>query len=224
MRRMTSVLISLSAVLAAAASAAPVAAAAPQADRPAAVPSGWEAVDGAELGRISGEKDALQAPSATADGLSASADEPELLAVQSVRNGKFAATELNYTAPNTGVLRARSAAYGGAWEGFAFEWDAVTETYALKSLANNLYVAVEKNYTGNAQNVLRARSATAGGWERFEMFYNAELDHYALRSTLNGLFVAMENSYTGSLQYVLRARSTDITGAWEEFVLHDISA
>ncbi|MEU8679279.1 hypothetical protein [Streptomyces sp. NPDC048560] len=221
---MTSVLLSLSAVLAAAALGAPVAGAAPQADRPAAVPSGWEAVDGAELARITGEAESLRAPSATGEALSASADEPELLAVQSVRNGKFTATELNYAAPNTGALRARSAAYGGAWEGFAFEWDATTETYALKSLANNLYVAVEKNFTGSAQNVLRARSASAGGWERFEMYHNAELDHYALRSTLNGLFVTMENSYTGSLQYVLRARSADITGAWETFVLYDISA
>ncbi|MFC9244902.1 hypothetical protein ACFT7S_12960 [Streptomyces sp. NPDC057136] len=221
---MTSVLLSLSALLAASASTAPMAGAAPQADRPAAVPSGWEAVDGAELARITGETDALRAPSATADGLSATAEEPDLLAMQSVRNGQFVATELNYTAPNTGVLRARSAEYGGAWEGFAFEWDALTETYALRSLANNRYVAVEKNFTGSAQNVLRARSTSVSGWERFTVFHNEELGHWALQSTLNGLFVTMENSYTGSLQYALRARSTAITGAWEEFVLYDISA
>ncbi|MFD3651866.1 hypothetical protein [Streptomyces sp. NPDC058620] len=221
---MTSVLLSLSALVAASAMTAPVAGAAPQADRPAAVPSGWEAVDGAELARIAGEAESLRAPSATGEGLTTSAEEPELLAMQSVRNGRFTATELNYAAPNTGVLRARSAAYGGAWEGFAFEWDATTETYALKSLANNLYVAVEKNFTGSAQNELRARSTSAGGWERFVVYYNEDLGHWALQSTLNGLFVTMENSYTGSLQYVLRARSADITGAWEEFVLHDISA
>ncbi|WP_173317509.1 fascin domain-containing protein [Streptomyces fulvorobeus] len=220
---MTSVLVSLSALLAASAMTAPVAGAVPQADRPAAVPGGWEAVDGAELARITGETGALRAP-ATGERLSASAEEPELMALQSVRNGLFAATELNYGPPSTGVVRARSAAYGGAWEGFAFEWDETTETYAMRSLANNLYVAVEKNYTGSAKNVLRARSAGAGGWERFHVYYNEELGHWALQSTLNGLFVTMENGYTGSLQYVLRARSAEITGAWEEFVFYDIAS
>ncbi|MFC5174131.1 fascin domain-containing protein [Streptomyces mutomycini] len=221
---MTSVFLSLSAVLAASAVASPAAGAAPAADRPAAVPSGWEAVDGTGLTRITGEAGARQAPSATGDEASTAAVEPELLALQSARNGRFTATEVNYAAPNTGVLRARSAEVGGAWEGFAFEWDEASETYALKSLANNRYVAVEKNYTGTAQNVLRARSTSAGGWERFVLYYNEQLDRWALQSTLNGLFVAMENGYSGSLQYALRARSTEITGSWEEFTLYDIGA
>lgn len=221
---MTSVLLSLSALLAASALTAPVAGADPRADRPAAVPSGWEAVNGAELARRAEETTARRAPSVAADGVSAAAAEPELTAMQSARNGQFVATEVNYAAPNTGVLRARSAQIGGAWEGFAFEWNETTQTYALRSLANDRYVAVEKNFTGSAQNVLRARSTSAGGWEQFVVYYNEGLDRWALQSTLNGLFVTMENSYTGSLQYALRARSAEITGSWEEFVLYNLGA
>ncbi|MFD0052824.1 hypothetical protein ACFVHR_03760 [Streptomyces sp. NPDC127168] len=224
MSRTTSVLLSLSALVAASALAAPAAAAAPVGDRPAAAPAGWEAVDASALARITDDADARRAPLAAGDSASAAAAEPELLAVQSVRNNRFVATEVNYPAPNTGVQRARSAEFGGSWESFAFEWDEATQTYALRSLANNRYVAVEKNYTGSAQNVLRARSTSVGGWERFVLFYNESLDRYALQSTLNGLFVTMENGYTGSLQYALRARSAEITGSWEEFVLYDIGA
>ncbi|MFD4262550.1 hypothetical protein ACFWR9_34235 [Streptomyces sp. NPDC058534] len=68
--------------------------------------------------------------------------------MQSVRNNRFVATEVNYPAPNTGVQRARSAEFGGSWESFAFEWDEATQTYAL-----------------------RARSTSVGGWERFVLFY-----------------------------------------------------
>jgi hypothetical protein len=221
---MTSVLLSLSAVLATSALTVPAAVAAPGADRPASVPAGWEAVDAADLARIGTETDARRAPLAAEEGASAAAAEPELLALQSARNDRFVATEVNYAAPNTGVLRARSAEFGGSWEGFAFEWDEASQTYALRSLANNRYIAVEKNYTGSAQNVLRARSTSVGGWERFVLYYNESLDRWALQSTLNGLFVTMENSYTGSLQYALRARSAEITGSWEEFTLYDISA
>jgi hypothetical protein len=223
-RRTTSVLLSLSALLATSALAAPVATAAPNADRPAGAPAGWEAVDAAGLARITGEADARKAPLAAGDSAAVAAEEPELLAVQSARNGRYVATEVNYTAPNTGVQRARSAEFGGSWESYAFEWDEASQTYALRSLANNRYVAVEKNYTGSAQNVLRARSTSVGGWERFVLYYNEDLDRWALQSTLNGLFVTMENSYTGSLQYALRARSTEVTGSWEEFVLYDIGA
>ncbi|MFF9688791.1 hypothetical protein [Streptomyces sp. NPDC014623] len=224
MRRITSVFLSLSAVLAASVLASPAAGAAPLAGRPAAVPSGWEAVDGAELARISGEAATRRTPLTAGDGLSTTAAETGLLALQSARNGQFVATEMNYAAPNTGVLRARSAEVGGAWEGFGFEWDEASQTYAVKSLANNRYVAVEKNFTGSAQNVLRARSTSAGGWERFVLYHNEVLDRWALQSTLNGLFVAMENSYTGTLQYSLRARSTEITGSWEEFALYGLGA
>ncbi|MET9594366.1 hypothetical protein ABZY45_26065 [Streptomyces sp. NPDC006516] len=219
---MTSVFLSLSALLATSALAAPMAGAAPADAGPAAVPSGWETVDGTELARVAGQAETPKAT--TRDGVSATAEEPELLALQSARNGRFTATEVNYAAPNAGALRARSTEVGGSWEGFAFEWDEASATYALRSLANDQYVAVEKNYTGSAQNVLRARSASVGGWERFYLYYNEDLDRYALQSTLNGLFVAMENGYTGSLQYALRARSTAITGSWEEFSLYDISA
>ncbi|MFE2275895.1 hypothetical protein ACFXAE_01200 [Streptomyces sp. NPDC059454] len=219
---MTPVLLSLSALLAASAWTAPAAGAAPQADRPTAVPSGWEKVDAAELTHIARNTDARQAPLAAGDDVSAQAEEPELLAVQSLRNDRFVATEKTYPAPDTGVLRARSAEYNGSWEGFAFEWDETTGTYALKSLANNLYVAVEKNYTGSAQNELRARSTSVGGWERFVLYYNESQDRWALQSTLNGLFVTMENSYTGSLQYVLRARSGEIAG-WQEFNLYSLA-
>ncbi|MER5556578.1 hypothetical protein ABT001_33840 [Streptomyces sp. NPDC002793] len=219
---MTSVFLSLSAVLAASVLASPVAGATPVADRPATVPSGWVAVDGAELARTAEGADTRKAPLAAGDSVSTVAAEPELLALQSARNEQFVATEINYAAPNTGALRARSADVGGAWEGFGFEWDETSQTYAIKSLANNRYVAVEKNYTGSTQNILRARSTSAGGWERFVLFYNEGLDRYALQSTLNGLFVTMENSYTGSLQYTLRARSAEITGSWEEFVLYEL--
>jgi hypothetical protein len=224
---MTSTLLSLTALLTASALAAPMAGAAPQNDRPAgaaatAIPAGWEKVDGSDLAHVSGASDRQQAPTASGRTASVQADEIVNLAMKSVRNGKFTATEVNYAAPNTGVLRARSAEGLGAWEGFAFEWDEATQTYALKSLGNNLYVAVEKNFTGKSQNMLRARSTTAGSWERFELYEHVDLDLFALRSTVNGLFVAMENNYTGSLQYTLRARSADVNGAWEEFELYGL--
>ncbi|MFE1366459.1 hypothetical protein ACFW84_19775 [Streptomyces anulatus] len=228
---MTSALLSLSALLTASVLAAPAAGATPHIDRPAGVPAGWERVAGADLTHItgaSGRQQSLSAPgrqqplSGSGGSASAPADESGPLAIKSMRNGKFTATEVNYAAPNTGVLRARSTAVTGAWESFAFEWDEAGQTFAIKSLANNRYVAVEKNFTGQAQNTLRARSTTAGGWERFEVFHNEDLNLYALRSTLNNLFVAMENSYTGSLQYTLRARSADVTGSWEQFDLYNI--
>ncbi|MGQ4716223.1 fascin domain-containing protein [Streptomyces anulatus] len=219
---MTSALLSLSALLTASALAAPAAGAAPHNDRPAGVPAGWERVAGADLTHITGASGRQQPLSGSGGSAYAPADESGPLAIKSMRNGKFTATEVNYAAPNTGVLRARSTAVTGAWESFAFEWDEADQTYAIKSLANNRYVAVEKNFTGQAQNTLRARSATAGGWERFEVYHNEDLNLYALRSTLNNLFVAMENSYTGSLQYTLRARSADVTGSWEQFDLYNI--
>ncbi|MEU6954790.1 hypothetical protein [Streptomyces sp. NPDC045714] len=222
MRRTTSALLSLSALLTASVLAAPVAGAVPRDDRPADVPAGWERVAGEDLADITGASGRQQSLSGVGRSASAPADESGPLAMKSVRNGKFTATEVNYPAPNTGALRARSTQVTGAWESFAFEWDEASQTYALKSLANNRYVAVEKNFTGQAQNTLRARSTSAGGWERFEVFHNEDLNLYALRSTLNNLFVAMENSYTGSLQYTLRARSADVTGSWEQFDLYNI--
>ncbi|MFF2235869.1 fascin domain-containing protein [Streptomyces anulatus] len=228
---MTSALLSLSALLTASALAAPSAGATPHNDRPAGVPAGWERVAGADLTQITGASGRQQSPSApgrqqplsgSVGSASAPADESGPLALKSMRNGRFTATEVNYAAPNTGALRARSTAVTGAWESFAFEWDEADQTFAIKSLANNRYVAVEKNFTGQAQNTLRARSTTAGGWERFEIYHNEDLNLYALRSTLNNLFVAMENSYTGSLQYTLRARSADVTGSWEQFDLYNI--
>lgn len=226
MRRMTSTLLSLTALLTASTLAAPMAGAAPQNDRPAGAsaagtPAGWEKVDGNDLAHVAAP-DRQQSPTASGRIASAQADETSNLAIKSARNKKFTTTEVNYAAPNTGALRARSTDVVGTWEGFAFEWDKATETYALKSLGNNLYVAVEKNFTGKAQNMLRARSTTAGSWERFELYEHVDLDLYALRSTVNGLFVAMENNYTGSLQYTLRARSADVTGSWEEFELYGI--
>jgi len=217
-RRMTSLLLTLSALVTASALAAPAAGAAPQTGRQAAVPAGWEAVDGDELAAMGGERS-----SAAANGAPSAADEPSLIAMQSVRNGNYVAAEVSYAAPHTGVLRARSADVGG-WESFAFEWDETTQTYALRSAANGRYVAVEKNFTGSARNVLRARSTGVGGWERFVLYHHEGLDRWALQSTLNGLFVTMENDYTGTLRYVLRARSADITGSWEEFNLYGLDA
>ncbi|MBJ6647520.1 hypothetical protein [Streptomyces sp. BSE7-9] len=215
MRRVTTVLLSLGALAATSALSAP-AVAAPQV-APAAVPAGWEKIDGAaELARITEESGDAQTARAAA------APEPTALAVESARNNKFVATEKTYAAPNTGALRARSDVYGGSWEGFTFEWIGEESTFAMKSRANGLYVAVEKNYTGASQNLLRARSASAAGWERFVLYYNETLDRFAIQSELNGLFVAMENSYTGTLQYALRARSTDVSGSWEEFNLYTI--
>jgi hypothetical protein len=213
----------VSALLAGSALVAPAAGAAPATDRPAGVPSGWQAVDAAELERIAGERGALRAPSAAGEKVSALAEE-EVLAIQSVRNSRFVAAEVTYPAPNTGVLRARSAAVGGSWESFGFQYDETTDTWSLRSLANNRYVAVEKNFTGSARNVLRARSTSVGGWERFTLWVHETEQRWALQSELNGMFVTMENNYAGSLQYALRARSTDITGSWEEFVLYDLEA
>lgn len=213
MRRMTPVLLSLSALLAASAWTAPAAGATPQ-----SVPAGWDKVDAAELADMTGDSAARKAPPAD---VSAQAEEPELLAMQSLRNNKFVSTEKTYPAPDTGVLRARTAQYTGSWEGFAFEFDEATGTYALKSLANDRYVAVEKNFTGDAKNELRARSTSVGGWERFVLYHHEDLDRWALQSTLNGMFVTMENNHTGSLQYALRARSTEIAG-WQEFNLYTL--
>ncbi|GAA2952547.1 hypothetical protein ACFQZ0_06010 [Streptomyces erythrogriseus] len=216
MRRVTTVLLSLSALAATSALGAPAVGAAPQA-APAAVPAGWEKIDGAaELARMTEESGDAQTARAAA------APEPTALAVESARNNKFVATEKAYAAPNTAALRARSDVYGGSWEGFTFEWIGEESTFAMKSRANGLYVAVEKNYTGASQNLLRARSTSAAGWERFVLYYNETLDRFAIQSELNGLFVAMENSYTGTLQYALRARSTDVSGSWEEFNLYTI--
>ncbi|MFW6691322.1 fascin domain-containing protein [Streptomyces sp. MAR4 CNX-425] len=178
---------------------------------PAAAPDGWQEVQGTEAaGALGG------APARTA-----AADAQDTIAIQSVTNGRFTTAEVNYAAPHTGVLRARSDRPGG-WETFDLIWDEDTETYALKSKANNRFVAVERNFTGKAANVLRARSTTAGAWERFSLWYNEDLDRWAFRSELNGRFVTMENNYTGSLRYVLRARS-DRPGGWEEFALYDRS-
>jgi hypothetical protein len=225
---MTSVLLALSALVGASALTAPAAAAAPQTGRPAAaqtaVPAGWEVVEGDAIAALNGEADGERSAARNLTAQDAAADETTLLAMQSARNGLFVTTEKNYPAPNTGALRARSAEIGGSWEGFAFEWDEASQTYALRSLANGLYVAVEKNFAGSSQNLLRARSTGVGGWERFVVYYNEELDRWALQSTLNGLFVAMENGYTGSLQYALRARSAGIGGSWEEFFLYELGA
>ncbi|HEX5566147.1 MAG TPA: hypothetical protein VFY14_04280 [Streptomyces sp.] len=215
---MTSLLMTLGALVMASTLVAPAAVAVQPADRPAAVPAGWEKIDGTELQALNGGTDGRHSLAAAED---AAADETYILAMQSVRNDNFVTAELNYSSPNTGALRARSTRIGG-WENFAFEWDEGTQTFALRSTANNLYVAVEKNYTGSSQNMLRARSTGVGSWERFELYYSEELDRWALRSMVNGLFVAMENNYTGSLQYVLRARSADISGSWEEFHLYDL--
>lgn len=216
MRRVTTVLLSLSALAATSALGAPAVGAAPQV-APAAVPAGWEKIDGAaELARITEESGDAQTARAAA------APEPTALAVESARNNKFVATEKTYAAPDTGALRARSDVYGGSWEGFTFEWIGEKSTFAMNSRANGLYVAVEKNYTGASQNLLRARSTSAAGWERFVLYCNETLDRFAIQSELNGLFVAMENSCTGTLQYALRARSTDVSGSWEEFNLYTI--
>lgn len=216
MRRMTTVLLSLSALAATSALGAPAVGAAPQV-APAAVPAGWEKIDdAAELARITEESGDAQTARAAA------APEPTALAVESAKNNKFVSTEKTYATPNTGALRARSDVYGGSWEGFTFEWIGEESTFAMKSRANDLYVAVEKNYTGTSQNLLRARSTSAAGWERFVLYYNETLDRFAIQSELNGLFVAMENNYTGTLQYALRARSTDVSGSWEEFNLYTI--
>ncbi len=221
MRRMTPVLLPLGALLAASVLAAPMAGAAPQADRPASAPSGWEKVDGAELAEITKDSDATkQAPLAEGKA-SARAAEPDVWAFASRYNGRFVATEKSYAAPNTGVLRARSAEFSGSWEEYELEWDDATETYALKSHANDRYVTVEQNYTGNTQNVLRARSTSVGGWERFVFWYNETEERWALQSASNGLFVTMENNTTGKLQYVLRARSASV-GGWESFDLYSV--
>lgn len=217
MRRMTSLLLTVGALLTASTLVAPAAGAAPAEAPVAGVPAGWEKVDGPELAAMNDEAAGKPSLSAT----QATADETAYLAIESVRNEKLVTAELNYAAPNTGALRARSTNLG-SWESFAFEWDDATETYALRSMANDRYVAVELNQTGNSKNLLRARSTGVGGWERFSLYYSETLDRWALQSEANGLFVAMENNFTGSLQYALRARSAEISGSWEEFVLYDL--
>ncbi|WP_059013577.1 fascin domain-containing protein [Streptomyces specialis] len=134
-----------------------------------------------------------------------------------MKNGRFVPTEVRYASPYTGLPRARSSDWNGAWEDLYLEWDATTETYAIFSGATGLYLAVEKDWTGSDTGLLRARSTSVGGWERFELWIDEATGHFALRSVVNGRFVAMENGWTGSRQYALRARSTDWLGSWEEF-------
>ncbi|MFD5318627.1 hypothetical protein [Streptomyces sp. NPDC127098] len=191
---------------------------------PAAVSEGWERIDSeAELAEaLAGST--LAAPAGQADSGFTAQDVvvEERLAIESVRNWNFVATEMSYPAPNTGLLRARSQGVFGAWEEFDFVWDDATGTFAMRSRANGLYVAVERNLTGERQNMLRARSASVGGWERFELFQDAETFEFAIRSTLNGQWVAMENGYGGTLQYLLRARSAEPSGSWERFNIYEV--
>ncbi|GAA2452659.1 hypothetical protein [Streptomyces macrosporus] len=115
---MTSLFLTLGALVTASTLAAPAAGAAPRADRPAAVPAGWERIDGAEPAAMTdaadGKRSLATADTTTGD----AADETPVLAVQSVRNGNFVATEKNHPSPHTGALRARSADVGGSWEEF----------------------------------------------------------------------------------------------------------
>ncbi|TDC79719.1 fascin domain-containing protein [Streptomyces hainanensis] len=190
----------------------------------AAVPEGWERIDGeAELADVLAGS-TVTAPAGQADSGFAAQDVivEERLAIESVRNWNFVATELSYAAPNTGLLRARSLGIFGAWEEFNFVWDDTNGTFAIQSRANGLYVAVEKNFTGDRQNMLRARSESIGGWERFELYQDEETFEFAIRSTLNGQWVAMENNYGGTLQYVLRARSAQPSGSWEAFNIYQV--
>ncbi|MDT0342790.1 fascin domain-containing protein [Streptomyces litchfieldiae] len=152
------------------------------------------------------------------------------VAIQSLLNGQFATAEMGYSAPNTGLLRARSDWFNGSWEKFTLVWEdpedveeGEPQTFGIRSEANDLYVAVEKNMPGDRQNMLRARSAGIGGWETFTMWYYEEApEEIYLRSELNGLFVSVEKNYGGSLQYLLRARTPDAaTGTWETFVYGD---
>jgi hypothetical protein len=70
------------------------------------LPGGWQEVQGPEAAAA----DWVRA-------VTASAAEP--VAIRSVRNGGFATAEVNYPAPRTGVLRARSETVSGAWEQFS---------------------------------------------------------------------------------------------------------
>src|SRR5882757_6247387 len=90
-------------------------------------PAGWEVVSGSEMAEELGVS-AL-----------AAADEPRY-AFESLRNLGFAATEVRYAAPNTGVLRARSDGAHGTWEEFYLLWDDTTESWSIQSAANNLFV------------------------------------------------------------------------------------
>jgi hypothetical protein len=176
----------------------------------ASAPAGWERVDAAGVAKLAGET-----------GSGTLAGEVMPIAVQSVRNGLYVAAEKNYAAPNTGLLRARTAMVD-IWETFDLSPDVTGEKVSLNSHANGLYVSAELNYTGAAKGELRARSATAtGSWEQFYLWYNADLDQYAFQSAANGLFVAMEYNYTGAMKYALRARSADIMGSWETFQIYD---
>lgn len=85
--------------------------------------------------------------------------------------GRYVSAELNYSAPNTGMLRARSLTSGSpSWERFRFEGDCASDC-AIRSVWSGLYVAAELNYTGNAYGMLRAARTTAPfvGWERFQI-------------------------------------------------------
>jgi hypothetical protein len=149
------------------------------------------------------------------------------VAIRSLLNGGFATTEVEYSSPNTGLLRARSDWFNGSWEKFTLVWEDLedvgedeVQTFGIRSRANGQYVAVEKNFPGERQNMLRARSASQGGWETFSMWhYEDAPEEVYLRSELNGLFVSVERNYGGSLQYLLRARTSGETpGLWESFV------
>ncbi|MEU4806507.1 hypothetical protein [Actinosynnema sp. NPDC023587] len=157
----------------------------------AAVPAGWQLVEGGEV-RVAAQY------------------------LYSAAGGRYVSAELDYRSGDYAVLRARSTTVD-AWEQFTFAYDSAAGKWSIRSNANNGYVSAELDYPGGTAGILRARAVEVGAWEQFDLLYSESEQRYALRAA-NGLFVSAELGYTGHYTNVLRARSGAID-AWEKFIL-----
>ncbi|WP_433538658.1 fascin domain-containing protein [Micromonospora sp. CA-249363] len=79
--------------------------------------------------------------------------------------GDYVTTEVDYTGPKKGMLRARNKNIG-AWEKYKFTCDTAKICY-IKSVGAGKYVTAEYSYTGSGYGMLRARADNVGNWERF---------------------------------------------------------
>jgi hypothetical protein len=84
---------------------------------------------------------------------------PQQLAIRSLANGKWVASEQGYSEPFYGMLRARSSSIG--------PWETFHGGTGLRSLASLKFVSAELGYAGGRNGMLRARASALGPWEEF---------------------------------------------------------
>lgn len=137
------------------------------------------------------------------------------IAIWSNANGKYVTAEFGYGGADYGMLRARSAGVGGAWEVFRLIGDCYGGWCAMQSSATRQYVTAEAGYQGYAWGELRARSAGTGSWEQFHFEGDCSTG-CGIRAQANNRLVSNEMAFTGAGANMLRARSESI-GGWERF-------